>query len=513
MRETIVRVLCLVAVVCVAGYMVGCQCVTAEPGEPAPAPAAIDPGCPTIPPPGAITAAKAFPTGDRATSVILIEKIAPGEVSAGQEFEYQLKATNVTRQQVENVVVTEQFLENYKFQSSDPKAQMAGNTAKWALGSLGAGESKTITVKGAAQKVGQIASCAEVTYKTQLCFNVPVVEPALKLVKKAPAEVLLCDVIPLEFIVTNGGSGVARNVTVIDNLPAGLATLDGRTTLTYGPCDLAPGASRQYNETVKAAKTGKYNNKAVAKADGGLTSDASTVTVVTQPVLQIAKKARAAQFVGRPIGYEVTVGNKGDAIARNVVVTDTIPANTTFSKASDGGTFAAGRITWTIASLAPEASKTLQAQVTAAALGKAVNTVTANADCADPVNAQAATEIKGIPAILLEVIDLDDPIEVGGQTTYVITATNQGSLDATNVKIVVTLEADEDHVSNSGATTGSVAGKVLTFKPVPAIPPQQKATWRVIVKALKAGDTRFKVTMTSDQLKRPVEETESTNLY
>ena len=43
--------------------------------------------------------------------------------------------------------------------------------------------------------------------------------------------------------------------------------------------------------------------------------------------------------------------------------------------------------------------------------------------------------------------------------------------------------------------------------------PGEKATWTVTVKALKAGDVRFKTKMTSDQLGRPVEETEATNLY
>ena len=48
---------------------------------------------------------------------------------------------------------------------------------------------------------------------------------------------------------------------------------------------------------------------------------------------------------------------------------------------------------------------------------------------------------------------------------------------------------------------------------LPVLQPGARAEWQVVVKAVKAGDVRFKVEMTSDQLSRPVEETEATNLY
>ena len=141
------------------------------------------------------------------------------------------------------------------------------------------------------------------------------------------------------------------------------------------------------------------------------------------------------------------------------------------------------------------------------------NTATAKAECASSVSASASTAVKGIAAILLEVIDVDDPIELGTNETYVITVTNQGTSAGTNIKIVCTLEDNVEYVSASGPTTANVKDSVVTFGPLPRLAPRAKATWRVVVKAVKAGDVRFKVTMTSDQLRRPVEETESTEMY
>ena len=52
------------------------------------------------------------------------------------------------------------------------------------------------------------------------------------------------------------------------------------------------------------------------------------------------------------------------------------------------------------------------------------NTAAAKGVCAEAA-ASCETKVEGIPAILLEVIDLEDPIEVGAQTTYEIKVTNQ----------------------------------------------------------------------------------------
>ena len=73
----------------------------------------------------------------------------------------------------------------------------------------------------------------------------------------------------------------------------------------------------------------------------------------TAPALQIRKT-----YNGLPIGpgtalvYSVTVQNWGNAVATNVVVTDPIPANTTFASAGSGGALVGDSVVWTIPSVA-----------------------------------------------------------------------------------------------------------------------------------------------------------------
>ncbi len=53
---------------------------------------------------------------------------------------------------------------------------------------------------------------------------------------------------------------------------------------------------------------------------------------------------------GSNITYTISYSNTGGSQATGVVITDTIPANTTFVSASNGGTLAAGVVTWNLRS-------------------------------------------------------------------------------------------------------------------------------------------------------------------
>jgi len=413
-----------------------------------------------------------------------------------------------------DVVVTENLPENFKFTRANPTAKKDGNKLAWTIESLGPKDSEEIKVFGTATDTGCLIHCATVTYTIPACANVKVVQAKLQLKKTAPSEVLLCDPIPVKFVVTNSGSGSAQNVKIEDTLPAGLRTAEGRSKLVFNAGTLATGQSRQFSATLKASKTGKYVNKAVASSAAGLKAESQTTTVVRQPVLTITKTGPKRQYLGRSVTYEITVTNKGDAPAAKTVVEDTIPQGVTSIRATTGGKSVGSKVIWELGTLAVNASRKVSVSYMPPKAGTLANTATAVAYCADAVTASVKTSVVGIPAVLLEVIDIEDPVEVGSQTTYVITTTNQGSIADTNIRIVCTFEDNQQYVSSSGPTTGLVDGNTLKFAPLRSLAPKAKATWRVVIRAVKPGDVRFKVTMTTDKLeRRPVEETEATRLY
>lgn len=472
--------------------------------KPAPAPA-VKSEC------GSPSATGHYP-GEGCT-VVRLEKNMPLEVAVNTKFDYTIKATNPSNQMLSDVVVTEMLPGNFKVADTNPKAQADGGKLMFALGTLDPGQTKSITISGMATNTECVKSCATVTYVIPTCAAVRVVEPALKLTKTAPASVLLCDPIPVQFVVTNTGTGSAGEVKIEDTLPAGLKTVDGKSSLAFNAGTLGAGQSKTFSTTLKADKTGKYENKAVATSSTGLKAEATTVTEVRQPVLAIAKTGPDKLYLGRPVEYVVTISNKGDAPAADLVIEDQLPAGVKFVSATDGGIAQAGRVRWNLGTLAAGASRKVSVTVMPDQPATLTNTVTATATCAEGVKASVKTAVAGIPAVLLEVIDVDDPIRVGNNETYVITVTNQGSAPDTNIRIVCALEDTQEYVSSGGATNGRLSGNQVVFEPLATLAPKAKATWRVVVKAVKAGDVRFKVTMNTDQLGRPVEETEATHQY
>ncbi len=446
-----------------------------------------------------------------------IKKSAPATAMVNDQFTYNIVVSSLAQVPAKEVVVKDTLPDGIDYVSSQPEAQVSGKTLTWSLGTMAGGSQAAIAVQVKATKTGRFTNCAEVTAAYGLsardCAETVVTAPALALEKECPGEVIICEVIPYTLVVTNKGDGPATNVKINDPLPEGLTTEDGKTSIVIDAGDLGAGQSKKFTVNVKATRPGKFDNKATATADRGLTAAATCSTVVRQPVLAVKKTGRNEQYVGRPVVFEITVTNTGDAPARDTILTDAVPAGAEFVSASDGGQSADGKVVWSLGTLEPKASKKVTITLKANQRGEIRNTATAQAFCAQ-ASAEAATPIKGIPAVLLEVIDNPDPIEVGSNTTYTIEVTNQGSSEGTNIVIKCTLPPEQEFVSGDGPTKGTAEGKVITFAPVPSLEPKAKVTFHVTVKGTKAGDVRFKTTMTTDQTGSvPVEETESTHIY
>jgi uncharacterized repeat protein (TIGR01451 family) len=205
--------------------------------------------------------------------------------------------------------------------------------------------------------------------------------------------------------------------------------------------------------------------------------------------------------------------NNGDALEPKATVMLPIPAGAVVARVSDGGVASDDRVVWEIANLAPQAGQRLCAQLTVPTAGAVSFAPSARGVCAQPVSAQCQTRVAGIPAILIEAIDLEDPIEVGKEVTYDIRIVNQGSAPGTNIRLVATLPASQAYVSGTGVTPVRAQDRTITLEPLAVLEPKAEAKWRLVVKALKAGDARFKVELSSDQFQAPITEEEATQQY
>ena len=300
----------------------------------------------------------ALPTGDFASSVLSLEKSAPKEVLVGKPFAYTIRLTNLTGAALKGVGLTGKLSDNVKLTGMEPKGTIEGSHAKWDVGVLKPKETKQFEMQGSAKATGVLVGCSEVTFDVpEVCLSIRAVQPALKIEKTAPPEVLLCENITSKIVVTNTGTGEATNVRVHDVLPAGIMMLDGKTPAAYDFGNIPPGEARQLTIQTKASKTGEFTNKVTATADGGLTAEDSATTTVRVPQLAVDVAGPRIRFVGRTATYEITVSNKGDADARDTVLVGTIPAGTALLNATDDATSAAGKISWKLGTIKAGASR------------------------------------------------------------------------------------------------------------------------------------------------------------
>lgn len=457
--------------------------------------------------------ALSFPTGDDATSAVKLFQVMPREVRAGQPFAFEYHVVNLTGETLNNVTVMLEETDNLEVMRSTPSGTSSEGMTVWNVGNLGPGEAKVIELTGTAEDVGMASNCISVAYNAALCAAVRVVNPELQIAKTATRRTLVCDPITLTYRVTNSGSGVAEDVVLRDDLPAGL-TAEGSRRVERRLGNLGAGESREVTVVVEASRAGEFSSGATAMATGGLeASSDDPETLVVRPELSIECEARERQFFDRNVEYSFVVTNDGDGEARDATATVTFPAAARFVRGSSGVQAGAGRATFALGTIAPEQSREFSVTLTTSTAGQIRAVGRVDAYCAEPVQTACTTEFEGIPAILLELVDLVDPVEIGTETTYVVVVTNQGSAPGNNIDVRAQLPDELEFVSASGATEANVRGQTITFDPVRTLAPKATAQWRIVARAVGEGSVRFALEMDSDEFEQPVQETEATNLY
>jgi len=337
--------------------------------------------------------------------------------------------------------------------------------------------------------------------------------PGVSLLKTAPSEVSLCEPFEMSITVRNTSTVPLTRVRVVDVLPEGLRTMDNNTRLELDAGDLNPLEGMLFKVRVQAAAAGRYENRAQVSSAEGAAAEASAAVVVRAPALAIDCAAPAQAQVKRPVSVCLTVKNTGTVPEPRVTVLLPIPTGATLTSTTAGGTVSDGSVVWDLNSLAPDATQEVCATFLATEPAHLAFVPKAQGACAPAAETACATRVVGVAGILLEVVDLEDPVLTGDPVTYDIEVVNQGSLPLTNLKLVCTLPEQQDFVSAEGVTQARVSGRTVTMDPLPSIEPKATVTWRVVTKAIAAGDARFKTELSGDQFPTPVQEFEATQQY
>jgi uncharacterized repeat protein (TIGR01451 family) len=468
--------------------------------------------------PGVTWVAQALPTGKTSTSAILVERGTPEKVALGKPYDYEIRVTNLTDHELFDVVVDEELGAGLTLNRSEPAAERTDpGEARWKLGTLAKGQALSIRVNVTPGATGDIASRCEVHYRALIGGAVTVVEPKLSIESSVPAQSLVDEPVGVRFTVKNPGTGDASGVVINGQLPEGVKTLDGQSAVKIDVGALPAGATREFVVQVKSAATGAYALKAVATSGDGLTAEAGAVQLdVRRPRLEIEAQAAADWLLDRPLVCTLKVRNSGDGDARHARVEVTLPEGLQYVGGSEGVTASTGSVGWDLGTLAPGQERSLEIKVTSSRAGEVELVAKATADFTEAATATEKTRLEGVAALALEVVDNEDPIAVGGEVIYTITVRNQGSAADANVRVECALEEGMALVNAEGATKREGPGegdRTFSFVSLDTLAPGQSATWWVKVKAQKAADVRFRASVTSGQMERPVGEAEATKFY
>lgn len=453
------------------------------------------------------------------TPMLSIAKTGPATVMVNQEVPYNIVVSNVGRVDVQAMTVRDQIPEGLEYVRSEPPASVEANQLTWTMSGLNPGQAHTLQVVFRAQRAGQVTNTAVVTtsegQRAENSVITQIVAPGLKVVKNGPPDGIVGVPIAYQITVTNNGTGPATNVVLNDNFDSGLEHESHSNPLVLNLGNLGAGETRQVPLNLTPREPGRFVNRVKATADGGLTDQAEHWVVVRKAQLKIEKTGPVARYVDRPAEWKITVTNEGDVPVANVTIRDQLPPELSYTSASDGGQFADGYVTWNIGTLAAHQQRTVQLVTRCVKISpRALNVAVATADPGIRVQAEAGIEIRGLPALRLEVIDIGDPAEVGSSVTYKIEVHNQGSLPGRQVQIVATVPPEMQIVKTNGPTNAVVTGQEVNFPPVDSLPEKQTLNYEIEVKTLKPGDVRFTVKMYSATLgKEPVIEQESTTIY
>jgi uncharacterized repeat protein (TIGR01451 family) len=455
------------------------------------------------------------PTG-RQEPAVSLEWIGPPVAKLGQPVTYQIIVKNVGSCPVSQVVVRDRLPNGITVNAAEPKPVNEGNVLIWDLGTLQPRQEKRIDLQIVPDVKGDLTCQATVSFSGSATTRLQIREPKLTLKAQAPDKVLLGDAATVTLTVSNPGDGIADHVKIKAILPEGLEHSRGKV-IDFDLGNLAPNETRSVQVVCSTKQGGIHRLDAMATADGNLTAQDTAELEVTLPRIDLVLTGPRLRYLDRHAIYVLKVVNPGSAPASNVTVSHLIPAGFKFVSASAGGRhdFASRSVTWFLGDLVPGQSREVNLEVVAVNVGDHRHKATVIAARGLKAEAEVMTRVEGLAAILMELVDLDDPVEVGADTSYEIRVTNTGTKTETGLQLVCTIPDKMEFrgAKGAGGCRFTLEGKDVVFEPLPKLAPRADAIYRVSVRGIAPGDLRFRARVTSDGLTEPVLKEESTRVY
>ncbi|MCE9530904.1 MAG: DUF11 domain-containing protein [Planctomycetes bacterium] len=443
-----------------------------------------------------------------------LEWIGPTSLKVGQPADYTLVVRNTSTIPVQKVIVQVRVPTGVNIVNAEPKAENMDNVLVWELGNLLVKQERRIVMKLASPQRGDLNCQAWVTFTGTSVMRVRVREPKLAVKVTVPEKVLVGDPANVVMTISNPGDHTAEHVKITAMLAEGLESIRGNK-LSYDLGTLGAGESRNVVLPCVTKSAGQQKCDVFVEGDGGLKASDTVSLNVIQPRLDLVVNGPKLRYLEKKATYTFKVTNPGDAPATNVFVTETVPTGFKFVQADAGGQHddATNSVKWFIGELVPGQSKEVKVELLAATQGEFTHKITAHASRGMKVDQELKTAVEGLSAILMELVDVEDPVEVASDTAYEIKVTNTGTKAETDVKLVCTIPAQLKLKNIQSSQKYDVVGNEIIFQPLSRLAPRADVVYKLTLTAVAKGDARFKASLTTSSLVEPVVKIEPTKVY
>ncbi len=449
------------------------------------------------------------------TPQLTIQKFPPEEVQVGREATFRVKVTNSGQTAAHGVRVHDEVPRGTRLVATDPPSSRdAQGKLVWELETLQPGEEASVEMRLMPEEEGEIGSVATVSFAADASARVVATKPELTVRTSAPDQVMIGEEFEMTITLSNPGSGIAYDVVLEEHVPPGLQHVAGEE-LEYAVGDLKPNETRELDLTLVAERPGMVTNLLRARAEANLNVENRLEIDVISPQLDVALDGPKHRYLERQATYELSISNVGTAPARNVELVAHLPAGLDYVAANNKGEYEAATRTvhWMLEELPVKKPGSVRLTTMPVEMGEQNLRFVCTGEPGLAVEGEQPVVVEGIAAILFQVVDVEDPIEVGGETTYEIRVVNQGSKAATNVWLEATMPPGMRAVAAEGPASYRIDGNRVYFEGLPRLAPKADTTYRVRVQGLQPGDQRLSVKLQTAEMDTPVTKEESTRVY
>ncbi len=444
---------------------------------------------------------------------VVIHKRAPAEVKVGKPATFVIHVQNVGAVEAMDVRVSDRVPSGMQLVDASPSPVQQGEVLTWQLGSMKAGDERTVTLQLVPMEEGELGSVARVTFEAAASVRTISTRPELQIVQRANEKVLIGQQLEIDLEFSNPGTGEATGVVIQEDVPEGLEHPKGRK-LDNSIGTLQPGETRRQVLRLRAVAPGIIQNTIHLKGDDGLEASHTVSVEVVAPELQVRLQGPSRRFLERQATYELDIANSGTADATNVEVAAYLDRGFTFVSTDFEGQYDSSRhaVFWSLASLPAGDQGKVPLTLLPVREGERTIRLEARADLGVVAKSEQTVTVDSLAELTFQITDSADPIEVGGETMYEIRLTNSGSRNDSNVRVQLQLPQGVELLS-SDADADTDGRGLVAFAPRNELAAGTDVVYRVKARGVAPGTHLIKAVVLSDQSTVPVTKEESTMVY